>query len=219
MPASRCWGSSGVGLPSSVTGVRMSSREQEERRAWFRAEVIPLEADLRRFAERLARPGEAEANDLVQDVFAKMIALPNWREIDCPGAFAKRSIRNLALDAARRSAVVKFGVATDAEIGAIVDERPDAETVAIGRDELRRLQLIIEELPDQVRRVFTLRKIYGLLPGQIAVTLGISVSTVEKHLSKGLRICSEKLAREPRRMQRIQSGQPWSRTRKSTEKS
>lgn len=183
--------------------------DREARRAWFRREVLPHEAELRLYAERVARPGETEADDLVHDTLTKMFALPNWEEVDAPVAFAKRMLRNLALDAARRSKVVVFGAAPPEDHLLIPDDAPDAEATVIARDELRRLVEIIKELPPQCRRVFTLRNVYGLSPPQVAEQLALSVSTVEKHLQNGLRICADRLGRELRLGGRRTLGDRW----------
>jgi RNA polymerase sigma-70 factor (ECF subfamily) len=78
------------------------------------------------------------------------------------------------------------------------------------REELRALADAIAELPAQCRRVFTLRKVYSLSPDEIAVRLGLSVSTVEKHLVKGLRYCSDKLGRRIGRKSKVDEGRSWS---------
>jgi RNA polymerase sigma-70 factor (ECF subfamily) len=85
-----------------------------------------------------------------------------------------------------------------ADMGAmgLADDAPDPEATAMARDELRRLRAIVAGLPTQQRRVFTLRKVYGMSPQAIADRLGLSVSTVEKHLVKAVRLCAEALARE-----------------------
>lgn len=44
----------------------------------------------------------------------------------------------------------------------------------------------ISQLPEQCRRVFILKKVYGLSQREIAERLSISQSTVEKHVAKGL---------------------------------
>ena len=46
-------------------------------------------------------------------------------------------------------------------------------------------------LPEQCRRAFILKKVYGLSQQEIADRLGITQSTVEKHIAKGLMMCRE----------------------------
>jgi RNA polymerase sigma-70 factor (ECF subfamily) len=47
----------------------------------------------------------------------------------------------------------------------------------------------LRSLPAQCQRVFVMCKVYGFSHKEIASKLGISVSTVEKHLIKGLSRC------------------------------
>ena len=49
----------------------------------------------------------------------------------------------------------------------------------------------VQKLPLQCRRVFILRKVYGLTHKEIAEHLDISVSTIEKHLATGISRCSD----------------------------
>ena len=53
--------------------------------------------------------------------------------------------------------------------------------------------LIINSLPPKCRDVFVLRWIHGLSQRAISEKLNIAVSTVEKHLAKGLRFCKEEM--------------------------
>jgi len=50
------------------------------------------------------------------------------------------------------------------------------------RGETARLLRLTAQLPADTRRVVTLRKIYGLRPGEIAARLGLSERAVEQHL-------------------------------------
>ena len=54
--------------------------------------------------------------------------------------------------------------------------------------------LAVNQLPPKCRNVFVLRMIDGLSQRAIGERLGIAVSTVEKHLAKGLRLCKESIA-------------------------
>ncbi|MGE5501998.1 MAG: RNA polymerase sigma factor [Ignavibacteriales bacterium] len=169
--------------------------EQEQRRAWFRREILPLEPELRAYIRRLTRdPGAAE--DLLHDTFARIIAADGWREVDSPAGFAIRTARNVVFDQLRRQKVVAIDFVADVGAFGLADDAADPETTLVARDELKRLRAIVEALPTQQRRVFTLRKVYGLPPAEIAERLGLSVSTVEKHLVKAVRACADALARE-----------------------
>ena len=45
------------------------------------------------------------------------------------------------------------------------------------------------ELTPQVRRVYLMRKVYGMSHKEISATMGIARSTVEKHLTTGIMAC------------------------------
>ena len=185
----------------------MSSIEDEHRRRWFRREILPLEPRLRAYAGQFRRG--AEVDDLVQETFARAIGYQAWRGVDNPLAFARRILRNIVLDVMRRDKVVAIDAVADLDRHGGADEAPGPEAVVLGRDSLRRLQAIVAALPTQQRRVFTLRKVYEMSTAQIAARLGLSVSTVETHLAKALRACSERLAEDAPPAKETAS--PWSR--------
>jgi RNA polymerase sigma-70 factor (ECF subfamily) len=49
----------------------------------------------------------------------------------------------------------------------------------------------VAQLPDQCQKVFVLKKVYGYSHKEISAQLGISISTIEKHVSNGLKRCNE----------------------------
>jgi RNA polymerase sigma-70 factor (ECF subfamily) len=51
----------------------------------------------------------------------------------------------------------------------------------------------VDQLPPLCRRVFVLRKVYRLSHDEIAEVLGVSHSTIEKHVAKGLVRCRDYL--------------------------
>jgi len=161
---------------------------------WFVDEVLPSAALYRRVAARLTRDAGA-AEDLVQDAYVRVIAYPRWRELASPSAFTLQVLRNLARDAARRETVVRIDAAADLHEREVVCEAPDAHAVLAARQELDRVRAALDALPPQCRAVVRLRRLEGRTPRQIAEQLGLSVSTVEKHLVKGLRLVMERLAR------------------------
>jgi RNA polymerase sigma-70 factor (ECF subfamily) len=124
-----------------------------------------------------------EVDDLVAECLARAYAVPDFGRFDAGRAFLFQIARNLLIDAARREKVVSLDLMADLDL-LQVDGRVEAGLQA--RDELRRLQASIDTLPIQCRRVFLLRRVYDRSTTEIAEEMGLSVSTVEKHLTKAV---------------------------------
>ena len=186
-----------------------SSGESDLRRQWFRAEILPIEPTLLGYANRLCRASSDEARDLLHETYAKIISYPSWRDVANPAAFALRVMGNIARDTLRRRKIVSFEMVADLDRLGRADQQPDPETCAIHNDELRFLRALIESMPTQMRRVFTLKKVYGLSQNEIADRLGLTVSTVEKHVVRGLRFCSERMDRSPLRSRKLDGSAKW----------
>ncbi|MBT0669287.1 RNA polymerase sigma factor [Novosphingobium profundi] len=151
---------------------------------WFLSEVLPHASAYRARAARFC--GRDEADDLVQEAYARVLDSNDFRSIQSPRGFVLTIVRNLALERLRRANVVRIDYLASLEVLDLVDPSPDAFTVSSDRSELRQLLLLIEQLPPQCGRVLHMRKIQGMSPVQIAEALSISLSTVEKHIAKGL---------------------------------
>lgn len=176
------------------TAVAETAEEAAARRAWFRQQVLPLEPQLRQYVRRIL-PAGTEVDDVVHETFIRVISLAGWRQVKTPIAFLKTVARNLVNDLLRHRNVIPIHYLADMETTNVSDEMANPERTVVGRDELRYLAELVERLPPQCRKVFTLRKVHGLPNEAIAKQLGLTVSTIEKHLVKALRICSEGLAR------------------------
>lgn len=64
----------------------------------------------------------------------------------------------------------------------------------VRKEDRQRLRDAVAELPDQMRRVLTLRVYHELSYQEIAVAMRLSVQTVKAHLHQGRRKLSERLA-------------------------
>jgi RNA polymerase sigma factor (sigma-70 family) len=81
----------------------------------------------------------------------------------------------------RHSRVVPIAAVADiAALEAAADE-PSPEDAAIARDELQRVEMAIDALPRQTRTAFILRRVEGLSQQAIALQMGLSEHTIEKH--------------------------------------
>lgn len=159
---------------------------------WFSAAILPHEPDLLRQARRWSG-NDDEARDLVHEAYTQLLLLTAWDHILNPAAYATQMIRNIALQRLRRARIVPMRQFAALEETEHADPAPDSFAVAAARDELRRMMQAIETLPPAARRVVLLRKLEAMAPRDIAHQLGISLSTVEKHLARGMLLLARAL--------------------------
>jgi RNA polymerase sigma factor (sigma-70 family) len=149
-----------------------------------------------------ARTGSAaEAEDLIQDLYLKLAAMPPGPAVEDPSAFLYRMTVNLMLDRARgqrRSAARDdaWRLSRGQRIGGVdAADEASPEDSAAARERLRRLAEAVQGLPAQTRRAFELHKLEGLSQAEAADRLGVSRKTVEKQVSAALRLLLAKLGR------------------------
>lgn len=161
---------------------------------WLAKEILVHERALRGYLTRFFKD-VADIEDVIQDTYARVLALNdrasnavrNWH------AFLFTTARNVALDRIRRAPVVSLDILAEMDSPDVIDQRPAADDALNARQELALLSNAIASLPDRCREALTLRKLYGLPQREIARRLGISESTVEKHVAYGVRLCAERM--------------------------
>lgn len=161
---------------------------------WFADQVFVFNDQHRRYAIKLARQPE-EAEELVQEAYARLFALDEWSSIANPHAFTMRIIRNLAIERFRRADIVRLDQSALLRAVDIADDDPTPDVVAMARAELRQVATVMQNMPPRMREALYLRRIEGLPPAQVAERMNISVSTVETHLVKALRLLVKRLDR------------------------
>lgn len=142
-------------------------------------------AALKRYFLRQSVSAE-DADDLVQEVFVRLVRMDNQDEIENSQAFLFRIAANLLKDKRRRH-VVRQGDRHDA----FEDDMPATEVfsperVLIGKQELAGIKDAIIALPPKTREAFILHRFEGLTYREISEALGISVSSVEKHMMSAI---------------------------------
>jgi RNA polymerase sigma-70 factor, ECF subfamily len=139
---------------------------------------------LHRYIRRFVRSSET-AQEIVQEAF-----LRTYREresVTTLRAFLFSTARNLAANEFRHRRTVERDT-----LARLDESRADAECESLEsgllRDERNQLvQEAINRLPPQCRAAFTLRVFHEYSYKEVADHLGISVKTVEKHISRGMR--------------------------------
>ncbi len=127
------------------------------------------------------------AAELVQDVFLKLWSAR--RELDVRGelqSYLRRAARNRALDWLRREDLHREWERTAAHEMALAGEEPRGAHDTV--EELRALvAAALAAMPERRRAVCELRWREGLAPAAIGARLGVSIKTVETHITQGLK--------------------------------
>lgn len=133
-----------------------------------------------------ARTGsQAAAEDLLQDAWLKL-ATSRCEFVDNPGGFISRVAHNTVTDHLRKE---RRRAEIDAEISDLlwpgVDEI-SPERVLIGRDQMRRIRAVLDDLPEKTRKIFLMNRIGGVSHRRIAELFDISDEAVYYHIRRAL---------------------------------
>ena len=160
------------------------------------SDLYRAEADrLRSYLARILR-NEADAEDVAQEAFLRLHRHGALADYDKPSAVLFQTAYRLALNKlrSRRSSVVDRAAPLMDEIALPPAPAPTAEAAMIAREQEHAYVRALNSLPARCRQVIELRTVQELSYKQMSDSLGISVSTLEKHLVRGKRVCAEALA-------------------------
>jgi RNA polymerase sigma factor (sigma-70 family) len=130
--------------------------------------------------------------DLMQQCYLKI-----WERIDTirdPDAalpLVKTYARNLLIDEVRRRMRedAQWMATLEEEAGSLVDNYISGE----GKKQLQALDKAIDRLPENCREVFLMHREKGMSYREIATHLAVSVSMVEKYMSRAIRLLKNDL--------------------------
>ena len=152
----------------------------------------PVRHWLTRYFRRRVR-NDAEIDDMVQDVFTRMVARDSAEPVEHLGGYILRTASSVLADRARRrfSQASEQHVAFDSELHG--EDEVDPERLLGGEQELQAATTALLCLPERTRTVFILRRLEGQKFRDIAAHLGISVSAVEKHMLRAIQHLSREM--------------------------
>jgi RNA polymerase sigma-70 factor (ECF subfamily) len=164
----------------------------DERRKRLLDQVFSHRAALRKYLRKFVA-GADEVDDLVQEAYVRVCALPSGQVVESPRALLFRIAHNLAVDRARQRVSHATDDVADFEPLNVSSEEAEPDEQADLRRRFESFCAVVDSLPPLCRRVFVLRKVYQLSHAEIAEVLGLSHSTIEKHVAKGLVRCRDRL--------------------------
>lgn len=146
---------------------------------------LGCETSLKRFLQNFSRKPE-DIDELAQEAFLRTFDIERTQNIKSPRAYLFRVARNIALRELTKKTRQLTDYLEEAVDEGVLDRSGSLEEELIAQQKLQLYCDAIADLPEQCRRVFLLRKVHALSHKEIAAQLGISQSTVEKHISKGV---------------------------------
>lgn len=166
-----------------------------EHHQWFVENLYPYEPFLRSWLNKRF-PELNDIDDIIQDAYLKVYLAHRKRPIQRPKSYLFATARNLSINALRSAKVRCENVLVKCELDDVKDNGMELFDIVQRENDLELLTRAIQHLPDKCRRIFTLRKVYGLSQKEIAEQLGLSVHTVYTQVAIGLQKCSEYVRRE-----------------------
>ena len=152
--------------------------------AFFRQLSETYRGPLNAYFERRVR-SRAEAEDLTQEVFLRLVRRSDAEVLENPEAFLFRTAVNLLRDRSRRDRTFQNHLA-ETELRQDRFEGISPERVLDSRQALRIALRSLDELDERTRDAFILHRLEGLKYAEIAELFGVSVSSVEKYIIKAL---------------------------------
>ena len=181
-----------AGSTKERAGRRRQNPSDQDGDDWFVREVLVHERALSLFLQR-SWPHRDEWHDLRQEVYARVYEAAGRTRPDAPKAFLFATARHLLADRARRARVVSIEPMGDFEPSHVLIDDVSPERWCGGRQLLHRLADAFDGLPDRCREAVWLRRVEELPQKDVAMRMGISEKTVEKHLAKGMRLLADGL--------------------------
>jgi len=135
----------------------------------------------------------ALAEDIVQDLFVRIGQLDPAFQPENPTAFLFQSGRNIWLNHVRSQSrgTQRDNDWQDTQTTRInqdvVADAPSADDDLTARQRLAAMNVALRELPEKTQRIFTLHKVEGIRQADVAARLGISKSSVDKHVTAAVR--------------------------------
>jgi RNA polymerase sigma factor (sigma-70 family) len=163
--------------------------------AWFVREVLPLEAALKRYLRHGWR-NDTDIGDMCQDVFVRSLESARKEIPHAAKPFVFSIARNLLIDRLRKDQIVSIDAVADLDSFGLATDEPAPDRSAMARQELRRLQAALSNLPQRWRDAIVMQKVEGLSRREVAARMGVAEITAAQHLASGIAALAEQFHNE-----------------------
>ena len=172
---------------------RTSSRDERAQQRALSVLYRENIARLRAYLTRILR-SDADADDVAQEAFLRLCRCPDFARFHQPRAVLFKTGYRLALNKLRQRRRNPLDRADEGVSDTTCGVAVSAEEAVIAREQEIAYGHALESLSPRRRQVIELRTVHELSYKEMSDTLGLSVSTLEKHLARGKSDCSAVLA-------------------------
>ncbi len=163
-----------------------------DRHEWFLNQVFYHRRMLQRYLRKYLASDE-DIEDVIQDTYLRIYGIQDYTTVESPKALLITIAHNLAVELGRRRVSRATDAVADFDALGVSSNNPHLEEQLDARRRFEAFCSAVDSLPPICRRAFVLRKVYKLSQAEISAVLGISQSTIEKHVAKGLVRCRNHL--------------------------
>ncbi|MGU7769227.1 RNA polymerase factor sigma-70 [Burkholderia sp. MR1-5-21] len=133
----------------------------------------------------------SRAEDVVHDVFVKLVDFPNQDAVRQPVAYVTRIVRNASIDACRRQSLENVYHAEEDDGYDVPSPEPTPEAALMTRDALRRVSAALDDLPARSRAAFEMVRLRDETLQSAARALNVSQTLVHFMVRDAERHCAE----------------------------
>ncbi|PCI47746.1 MAG: hypothetical protein COB49_06870 [Alphaproteobacteria bacterium] len=150
------------------------------------------ELNIRKYLMRKVRQKE-DVEDIVQETFLKAHRVSDWEDVRNPESYLVSIAKNAYRDHIRKETHNIVDYRTDITCLQMKDDRPGPEQIISGKQDFRELEKVIKSLTPRVKQAIILIKIMNVTYAEASEIMGVSISTLENHVTKGIAECRRKI--------------------------
>lgn len=162
------------------------SSDLSSRSRWLAIHVLPHEALIRSKLKGL-RVYNLDIEDVIQEVYTRMLSVPSLETIRHPKQYAVRTAKAIVIDHVRHSRVVSIVSAGRSESIDVPEREANAEQRLEFQAEVAAVEEALAGLPEKCRTTLLLRRVEGLSQREVAQRLGVSEKMIEHHMTDAIR--------------------------------
>jgi RNA polymerase sigma factor (sigma-70 family) len=142
-----------------------------------------------RLVKACLRRGRAleDAEDLVQEAYARLIEYQRSAKVRDEEAFLRRVVSNLAINQFHRDQILTFTAESIDELdrqAVLVDRSPGIERILSARQQLEQIEAMLSAVSRRTSAIFLAHRA-GYSYDELASAFGIGTRTVKKHIARG----------------------------------